>query len=268
MGPPPSPAPAPTAPVATTDDFDAPASSPASPAAAAAATPSAATAAPTVPPTAPAAADPGTSTGLGVPAPPATPSPAAGGTTGGNDARTRRRLAVACAALFVLSVGLALLSAVLATRLESERSRTDEVEEVSGRFATALLTYSHDHLDQAKERVLALSTGKFRREYEQAFANGLDTLIKETKATSSGTVTDVFVGAVDGDTASAIVVANAVSEGTSGTRRTVASYIQLELVRVSGEWRVDGVTNLNFGQNSGADGVPAASTTTTSAPPK
>jgi Mce-associated membrane protein len=188
------------------------------------------------------------------------------GTGGDSEGRTRRLVAI-CAALFVLSVGLAVLAAVLASKLESERSRHHDVEEVAGRFATALLTYDHEHLDDAKRRVLALSTGKFRREYEQAFTAGLDVLIRETKATSSGTVTDVFVGGVEQDTASAIVVANAVSEGTAGTRRSVASYIQLELVRVSGAWRVDGVTNLNFGQNSEAEGLPAAPTTTTSAPP-
>lgn len=208
------------------------------------------------------------------PAESATPIPPAtavgtsdGGGAGDGDRRTRRRLVAACAALFVLSVALAVLAALLASKLESERNRHDAVEEVAGRFATALLTYDHEHLDEAKQRVLALSTGKFRREYEQAFTAGLDVLIRETKATSSGTVTDVFVGGVEQDTASAIVVANAVSEGTTGTRRSVASYIQLELVRVSGAWRVDGVTNLNFGQNDQAQGAPAAPTTTTSAPP-
>lgn len=164
--------------------------------------------------------------------------------------RGSRRLVAACVVLFVLSVALASLAAVLASRLESERGRRNDVEEAAGRFATALLTYNHDNLDQAKQRVLALSTGTFREEYERAFAGGLDVLIKETKATSAGTVTDIFIGPVDDDTAKAIVVANATTEGTTGTRRSVASYIQLVLVHVGGDWRVDGVTNLNFGQGT------------------
>ncbi|HVF75763.1 MAG TPA: hypothetical protein VM938_11995 [Acidimicrobiales bacterium] len=166
------------------------------------------------------------------------------------EAKGSRRLLAACVALFVLSVALAALAAVLASRLESERSRRNDVEEVAGRFATALLTYNHENLDESRERVLALSTGKFREEYEQAFKGGLDVLIKETKATSAGTVTDIFIGPVEDNTAKAIVVANATTEGTTGTRRSVASYIQLVLVHVGGEWRVDGVTNLNFGQGT------------------
>ena len=174
--------------------------------------------------------------------------------------RRRRRLVIACAALFGLSVGLAVLAAVLASRLSEERARHDEVEEVAGRFAEALLTYDFDKLEESKKRVLDLSTGTFRKEYERAFAGGLEVLYQETKARSKGTVTDVFVGSVEGDTATAIVVADAVAEGTSGTRRRVDSYIQLALVRVGGTWRVDGVTSLNFGQEPG-------STTTTTGPP-
>jgi len=173
-----------------------------------------------------------------------TPTPTPSATQGS------KRLVAACIVLFVLSVALASLAAVLASRLESERNRRNDVEEVAGRFATALLTYNHDNLGEARERVLALSTGKFREEYEQAFAGGLDVLIKETKATSTGTVTDIFIGPVEDNTAKAIVVANATTEGTAGTRRSVASYIQLVLVNVGGDWRVDGVTNLNFGQGT------------------
>lgn len=175
--------------------------------------------------------------------------------------RARRRLAVACAALFGLSVGLAVLAAVLSARLADERDRHQAIEEVAGRFAAALLTYDFEKLDASKQRVLELSTGNFRKEYERAFVGGLDKLYLETKARSVGTVKDVFVGTVEDDTANAIVVADAVAEGTSGTRRRLDSYIQLDLVRVGGRWRVDGVTSLNFGQEPG-------SATTTTAPVK
>jgi Mce-associated membrane protein len=175
--------------------------------------------------------------------------------------RTKRALAAACVGLFCLSVALAVVAAAQSSGLHDERGRRRGVEEVAGRFTTALLTYDYKNLPQARERVLALSTGNFRKEYEQAFTGGLDVLLKESRATSEGTVTNIYVGSVDEDTAEAIAVANAVAEGVSGTRRTVASYIELRLVRVSGRWRVDGVTNLNFGQGQGAAGVPTTPTT-------
>lgn len=178
--------------------------------------------------------------------------------------RPRRWASAAAVAFFLLSVVLAALAVSLKSSLDDERGDRRAVEQVSGRFATALLTYDYKRLDDAKERVLALATGTFRSEYERAFS-GLDAFLKETQASSTATVTDVFVGALDEDRATSIVVVDAVVRGTSGTRRAAASYIQLDLVKVSGGWRVDGVTNLNFGQSTlpGAGGAPSATTTTT-----
>lgn len=169
----------------------------------------------------------------------------------------RSRAVPVAVALVVVSTALAVLAAVLAARVDADRQERDDVRRVAGRFAEALLTYDFEHLDEAKERVLALSTGNFRQEYEQAFEGGLDTLLRETQARSQATVTDIFVGEVEDGATSAIVVADARAEGSAGTRRTVSSYIRLELVKVEGRWRVDGVTNLNFGQE------PAPTTTTT-----
>jgi Mce-associated membrane protein len=158
------------------------------------------------------------------------------------------------AAVFVL-VLVVLVVAVVATvqrqELAAERDDRQEIERVSGELAAALLTYDFEDLDASRDRVLARSTGKFRKEYEDAFESGLRTLLTETKATSRGTVTDIFVGDIEDSTASSIVVANAVADGTSGRRASLASYIQLDLVEVDGRWRVDGVTNLTFGRDSG-----------------
>ncbi|HEV7887125.1 MAG TPA: hypothetical protein VGO92_06165 [Acidimicrobiales bacterium] len=161
----------------------------------------------------------------------------------------------------VVALALALLSATLYAKLDQERSDRRAVQDVSGRFAAALLTYDYNELDQAKQRVLALSTGKFRKEYEQAFTGGLDTLFRETKARSAGTVTDVFVGDISNETVTSIAVVDAVAQGSAGGRRLVSSYIQLQLVKVGGRWKVDGVTNLNLG--AAAADTPGAATTTT-----
>lgn len=152
--------------------------------------------------------------------------------------------------LAVLTV--AVVAAVQRQELAAERDDRREIERVSGELAAALLTYDFEDLDASRDRVLARSTGKFRKEYEEAFESGLRTLLTETKASSRGTVTDIFVGDIEDSTASSIVVANAVADGTSGRRASLASYIQLDLVEVGGRWRVDGVTNLTFGRDSGA----------------
>jgi hypothetical protein len=178
---------------------------------------------------------------------------------------SKRLLAVVCIGLAVLSVAMGVLAAVLASRLDHERSDRRAVQDVSGRFAAALLTYDYTDLNQAKSRVLALSTRKFQKEYSDAFTGGLEVLVKETKTRSAGTVTDVFLGNISGGAATTIAVVNAVSQGTAGRNQLVSSYIELELVKLAGTWKVDNVTNLNFGQAAGAlPGVGTASTTTSS----
>ena len=62
---------------------------------------------------------------------------------------------------------------------------------------------------------------------------------------------------ISDNAASTIVVANAVADGAAGRRASLASYIQLDLVEVGGRWRVDGVTNLTFGQDgTSSSGTP------------
>ena len=160
---------------------------------------------------------------------------------------------VAVAAALVLAV----VAAVQRQELAEERDDRLEIERVSGELATALLTYDFEDLDASRDRVLARSTGKFRKEYEEAFESGLRTLLTETRATSQGTVTDIYVSRIEDATASTIVVANAVADGTAGRRASLASYIQLDLVEVGGRWRVDGVTNLTFGRDTGSSSATA-----------
>jgi len=147
----------------------------------------------------------------------------------------------------VLAVVLAALAASQRSQLERERGDRSEIESVSGELATALLTYDYQNLGASRDRVLARATGKFRKEYDSAYDTQIKPLLTATKATSHGTVTDIYVSRVADGTASVIVVANAVADGAAGKRATLDSYIRLDLVKVGEHWRVDGVTNLTFG---------------------
>ena len=186
---------------------------------------------------------------------------------GPEPARARRWPVVAAAVLFAVALAASLLAASTRAELNRERDDRKEIEQVAGGLAAALLTFDHTDLDATKRRVLSFATGKFRREYEQAFDGGLRTLLTETKATSTGTVTSIYVGEIADGSAGAIVVADAVADGTAGRRRTFASYIQLDLVKVDGRWRVDGVTDLNFGSGAGSAAPSAGATTTSTTSP-
>ncbi len=176
-----------------------------------------------------------------------------------------RSLAALCIVFFVATVAMAILAARQHSELQRSRDTRAAVEQVSSRFASAVLTYDYRDLDKTKNAVLALSAGKFRTDYEQNFS-GLSALFTTTKGQSTATVKDVFVSGIDHNTASAIVVLDERGQGTSGQRLNVDWYLRLSLTKVGGSWKVDDLTNLNFA-GQGPTPVPG-DTTPTSAPPK
>ena len=184
--------------------------------------------------------------------------------------RTAFRGAVALAIVFFIGTLVAAVFAAQQHRqLQQSKDARAGVDLVASRFASAVLTYDYRNLDQTKQAVLALSTGKFRTDYDQNFG-GLSALFTATKGQSTATVKDVFVSGIQNDTATAIVVLDERGQGTSGQRLNVDWYLRLSLVKVKGNWRVDDLINLNFA-GQGASPVPdssTATTTPTTAPPK
>jgi Mce-associated membrane protein len=176
-----------------------------------------------------------------------------------------RNLAVLCILFFLATVAMAIVAASQHRQLQQTRDTRGAVENVATRFASAVLTYDYRSLDRTKQAVLALSTGKFRTDYEQNFT-GLSALFTSTKGQSTATVKDVFVSGIQHDTASAIVVLDERGQGTSGQRLNVDWYLRLSLVKVRGNWRVDDLINLNFA-GQGPAAVPGQPTPT-SPPPK
>jgi hypothetical protein len=180
-------------------------------------------------------------------------------------ARERRAGARAPALVLVtsLAVALAVAVAVLAVLLAGDdegSTRLDEVRRAAGTFGEALVSYDFHDPDAHRDRVLSLSTGSFRDEYQDAFDAGLAEVITEVEAVSKGTAKDVYVSEVGDADAQAIVVLDVDVTGVSGPRTQRDLYIRLTLVEVQGEWKVDQVTDLNFD--------PGAATTTTSTVPE
>lgn len=163
----------------------------------------------------------------------------------------RRRIPVAVIVLAALSLVLGVTAANLSSRNQTLTSRTKDVNEVAAAMGSALLTYDYRELPKTKELVLKLATGTFEKQYNAAFEGGLDTVLTNSKAVSQVRDIDVFVGEVNKEHASAIVVVQTVVSGTAGANRSLTSYVQLELVKTDDGWLVDGVTNLNLGLPTG-----------------
>jgi hypothetical protein len=181
------------------------------------------------------------------------------------DAGPSRGLVRALAVLAVVSLLGAVLMGIVAARLagdlDRERSDREAATRTASQFADRFLTYDYEHLDRTKNAVLRLSTGKFRKEYQQG-VSALDQLFVTTKSRASVVVKDVFTGHIESGTASIVVVADQAVEGISGTRRRLDAWLQLDLVKAGSRWLVDGVTSLNFGQAPAVPGAEPAPATT------
>ena len=176
--------------------------------------------------------------------------------TGSRPRRGPALLWAALAVLLVVALGASLLAADAVADRNRERQDRQEVEEVAGRLATALSTYDYRDFEASKRRVLALSTGAFASDFERA-VGALASLIDQTKATSEATVNDVFIGNLGDGKASAIVRLEIRASGVGGPRVSVDNYVDLSLVKVEGEWKVDGLHNLNLGVAGGGTAATA-----------
>ncbi len=182
----------------------------------------------------------------------------------GAPARRGPALVLAVTAAVLLGIAAVVL-AILLAGAEDTDPRLADVRRTAGQFGEALVTYDHTDPDEHREAVLALSTGSFRDEYEDAFDQGLAQIISEVEATSTGFVKDVYVSELGEDDAEAIVVVDIEHTGSGGPRTLFDVYFRLTLVELDAGWRIDQVTDLSF--DSGAtpsDGTGGTTTTTVS----
>ena len=169
-------------------------------------------------------------------------------------------LVLAISLAVVFAIAAAVLGVVAAGDGGSDH-REESLRRAAGQVGQALLTYDYNDPDAHRDRVLALATGSFRKEYSDQFDQGLRELITKVQAKSEGFVKDVYVSEIDDERAEAVVVSDVTRDGAGGKRTLYDIYILLTFVDVDGTWKVDQVTDLNFATN-GAD----TSATTTSTP--
>ena len=174
-------------------------------------------------------------------------------------------LVLAITLAVVFGIGAAVLGILLAGDDDGVATRETSLRRAAGEVAEALLTYDYRDPDAHRDGVLALATGSFRSEYEDAFDEGLRELITQVEASSEGFAKEVYLSAIDEERGEAIVVADVTRDGAGGPRTLFDVYMLLTFVEVDGAWKVDQVTDLNLSQQG--SGTPGAGTTTSSSAP-
>ncbi|HEX4902076.1 MAG TPA: hypothetical protein VFV42_04650 [Acidimicrobiales bacterium] len=176
------------------------------------------------------------------------------------------------AGAFVVAVMVAAALAILAVVAlasddgggEGGSGGDEEVRLAAGRFTERFLTYEGDDFESWKADIVALATGGFAEEFEEA-ERGLRVFFEEGARDAVAEVSDVFVGQEDRGALDVVVVYDReVSGGGEEGYNESDRYLQLSLLRVDGEWLVDDVIDVATAADLGAGAVAPASTTSSS----
>lgn len=120
------------------------------------------------------------------------------------------------------------------------------VEQTATEVIEALFDYDATSLDGQREKLLALSTGTFRAQYEELLADDLGSVLESTAASSQGDIADgPDVAFETSERASAIArVVQEVSARDSATR-SVFYVMRLTLIHTGDEWKADALQVLS-----------------------
>ena len=151
--------------------------------------------------------------------------------------------------LLVLAVGAAGAFAALWLKARTTDPRevtailsaeSGDVEVAAAEVIEALLDYDATTLEAQRDRLLGLSTGTFREQYEELLAGELEAALEQTAASSKGDIADgpnVAFEAADRATAVARVVQEVSARGSE--TRNVFYVMRLTLILTGDGWKAD-----------------------------
>ena len=150
--------------------------------------------------------------------------------------------------LGLLGLGVAAVLAVvvvLGMRLQDAHAadqRREEILQAARQQGVNITTLDHQSVDKDLARVLALSTGTFRTEFQAGTKDLIDLVVKN-KAVSTGEVLSAGIVTDDSDSARVLVVADATVSNSASAEQQVRHYrMQLDLVRRGDRWLTSTLT--------------------------
>ncbi|MGW6421494.1 hypothetical protein ACWF82_02370 [Nocardia sp. NPDC055053] len=170
--------------------------------------------------------------------PPATEPPAPQAPTH----RRRRRMLTAAATLVLISAVVA--SGYLTwhhQRTAGEADRIAEFAAAAEHGVVALTSLDFSHADQDVRRVLDLSTGAFRSDFEGR-ATDFTTVIEQSKVATAGRVTAAAVESMTGDTAVVLVAATSQVTNSAGAQQEPRTWrLSVTVTRDGGQLKMSKV---------------------------
>lgn len=145
-------------------------------------------------------------------------------------------------AVAVVATAGAVTFGVLWQQQRGEDLRRAEVEDLARRFLTALTSFSAETIERDVDEIRSFAVGDFAQEVDDTFGPERIATIRESDATSVGTVRDVYVESLEGSSAQVFgVVEETVVSATQTTPRTDVLRVLVGLIETPEGWRVHSV---------------------------
>lgn len=143
----------------------------------------------------------------------------------------------------LLAVTAAVLGGLLVSRGPSPAERRAEVLQVAETFAVQLSSYDYRHFDADVARVVGLSTGNFRAQYEQALAGeSFREALRANRAVATArVVSGPFLPSLSAQEAHTFTIIEQRVTGRAAKPQVRRTRVETILVRTVQGWRVDRV---------------------------
>lgn len=129
----------------------------------------------------------------------------------------------------------------VAAFLEQERA---EVERTATQVATLLSNYDATNIDEVVEEMLGITTGSFRKDYQETFEAGFGEAIKNASTSARGEILsgpDVSFRSAD-EAVTVVRVSQTIQNDQNPGGRTYVDVMQITLINTSdGGWKADRV---------------------------
>ncbi|RJL34308.1 hypothetical protein [Bailinhaonella thermotolerans] len=151
----------------------------------------------------------------------------------------------------VLALAATITTAVILwrekTRLTDEKDARAAVATVASQWADVLTSYDYKNFQATRDRALAIASRDYAKPLKTMLSD-LEAVVTGLQASARNDVTDVMIGGVDDNRATAIVTVDyAVTSPKTGTRRVDDLYLEVKLVREKNRWLVGESSHISAG---------------------
>lgn len=165
-----------------------------------------------------------------------------------------------CVVLALVALAFALFGLQQRSSRRAEQDQQSQLRDVSGRAVAALTNYDYHDLSAWKKSVDANAVGTFQSDFDSSYS-GFAAAYTAEQNRGTGTVQGVWLGTASSGTATSVVLVQVTVTSLTGTHSVGPLFMQLNLLKVAGAWRVNQIAYFDSSTSGGTGGTTSTPTT-------